>query len=411
MSASASSGANGEGDQATVTASPIQDEFSDLELDSDASSLRTQGSISEDIVCPSCGSANDSLTPFCVECRRPLTSPFAYEDGQYTAAGETEGRGSANADTLPSPSTTPFKLGGFTLPSFLSSSRMLMVTVLASVILNVILFLVWIFTTDHGLPWFIYPLAGTVFICGCLYLATHSVEDPVLELHALLAATINFPLIFTYVFEFTKQPYFAYVLIPSAALLCFHLLIKDYMGPSSRPHKFFYIHLLCIFIPLNLILFTVFLTTNPGEAWFVFPLLMTAIPMIAHYVIAFHPNDPHKWFYVDVATASCLAGFLLLLWAVTPTAHPWFVYPWIAMGVFIFGHYLYDYRPVSLQQGAGVGLTVLQKVGTILGKLRPTKLTAILKRRMASDKPPAPTTTGEDNLEAEVSATTPASQV
>jgi hypothetical protein len=29
---------------------------------------------------------------------------------------------------------------------------------------------VWLFTTDHGLPWFIYPLAVSVIVCGCLHL-------------------------------------------------------------------------------------------------------------------------------------------------------------------------------------------------------------------------------------------------
>jgi hypothetical protein len=29
---------------------------------------------------------------------------------------------------------------------------------------------VWLFTTDHGLPWFIYPLAVSVILCGSLYL-------------------------------------------------------------------------------------------------------------------------------------------------------------------------------------------------------------------------------------------------
>lgn len=173
--------------------------------------------------------------------------------------------------------------------------------------------------------------------------ASHNTTDPWLKFHVLVSATVNFTIIFTYasmtthslsltfhahgklmktsiiasiryVFKFERQPYFAYVLLPSIGLLCFHLLMNNYWGVMPRPHKLFYIHLLAIFAPLNLILFTVFLTTSPNEAWFVFPLLLTAIPMMSHYVVAFHPDDAHKWFYIDVITASCLGGLAFLLW-------------------------------------------------------------------------------------------------
>ncbi|ELR22124.1 uncharacterized protein ACA1_159220 [Acanthamoeba castellanii str. Neff] len=145
------------------------------------------------------------------------------------------------------------------LPPLASRARFLKWIVIATLVLNVALFLgipsprpVWLFTTDHGLPWFIYPLAVSVILCGSLYLASHNVEKPWLQLHLLVSATINFTIIFTYVFKFDRQPYFAYVLLPSAGLLCLHLLLTDHWGVMPRPHKYFYVHLVSIYVPLNL---------------------------------------------------------------------------------------------------------------------------------------------------------------
>ena len=46
--------------------------------------------------------------------------------------------------------------------------------------------------------------------------------------------------------------------------------------------------------------------------------------------------------------------------AVTPTDHPWFVYLWVAGGVVIAGHYVFEYQPKLLQRSAVAGLGLLQ---------------------------------------------------
>lgn len=332
--------------------------------DDDLSDVKTSTSVSDDVLCPTCGFCNESVTNYCGQCGRPLTvaSTNTLSTGSSSVASRLEppsltatpgwrpGPGQStvnNNNNNATDATTTTDRNKW--PSLASRARFVKWVVIASILLNVALFLVWLFTTDHGLPWFIYPLAASVIGCGSLYLASNNVEDPWLQFHVLVSATINFTLIFTYVFKFDHQPYFAYVLLPSAGLLCLHLLLTDHWGALPRPHKFFYVHLLSIFAPLNLILFTAFLTTNPGEAWFVFPLLLTSIPLMAHYIVAFHPDDPHKWFYINLATVSSLAGIFFLLWAVTPTDHPWFVYLWVAGGVEIAAHWVIDYQPKTLQ--------------------------------------------------------------
>lgn len=223
-------------------------------------------------------------------------------------------------------------------------------------------------------------------LCGHIHVRTHVIPTNALACaHTTLCGCAH-----SYVFKFTRQPYFAYVLLPSAGLLSLHLVLLN--SAMSRPHKFYYIHLLSIYAPLNLILFTVFLTTNPHEAWFVFPLLLTSIPMLAHYIIAFHAGDPHKWFYIITTTASCIAGLFFLVWyqsslfpscksgdltsspwyrAVTPTDHPWFVYPWLALGVIVAGYYVIDYQPNAFKRGGEMGLRLLQSVWTKAHGLRP----------------------------------------
>ncbi|ELR14358.1 uncharacterized protein ACA1_333960 [Acanthamoeba castellanii str. Neff] len=356
------------------------DEFSDEDLESDDAKTHTEASLSDEVVCPTCGYCNDAVTNYCVECGRPLgatRSRASSVSGSPTASrAEPPSMATKTIKATTSPATTTTSAAGARggaateetkLPPLASRARFLKWIVIATLVLNVALFLgipsprpVWLFTTDHGLPWFIYPLAVSVILCGSLYLASHNVEKPWLQLHLLVSATINFTIIFTYVFKFDRQPYFAYVLLPSAGLLCLHLLLTDHWGVMPRPHKYFYVHLVSIYVPLNLVLFTAFLTTTPGEAWFVFPLLLTSVPLMAHYIIAFHPDDPHKWFYVDLATVSTLAGLFFLLWAVTPTDHPWFVYLWVAGGVVIAGHYVFEYQPKVLQRGAAGGLGLLQ---------------------------------------------------
>jgi hypothetical protein len=384
------------------------DDFSDEDL----SSEKTGASISDDIVCPTCGYCNDGVAFSCVECGRPLDqvhhrpnlAGVAAEFGTDTSQVAPPSLSSKNKATVDVGGAATANNGGSSVkwwPPLVTRARWFKWAVFATLLLNVALFLVWLLTTDHGLPWFIYPLAASVIFCGCLHLASHNVEDPWFRFHVLVSATVNFTLMFTYVFAFSRQPYFAYVLLPSAGLLCLHCLLTDRWGPQPRPHKYFYVHLLSIFVPLNLILFTVFLTTQPTEAWFVFPLLLTSVPLLNHYTIAFHPEDPHKWFYVNLITVSCLAGHFFLLWAVTPTDHPWFVYLWLAGGVLIAGHYIYDYHPKAILTGATQALGLAQLAWTKLHNLRAPSW------RKKADQPP-PVVTPEA---AGMSSPTPMSQV
>ncbi len=144
-------------------------------------------------------------------------------------------------------------------------------------------------------------------------------------------------------FAYVVHPWFVYVLVPSAAAMALHLYWIDYWGPISRPHKLFYMHILCIYVPLNVVLFTIFVATAPGHPWFAYPLLLTAVPVVAHYIISFH-SSPHKWFYIHVAEVSLISGFLFLVWYLTPASHPWFIYPWIAFSCGLLLHYSHEYH-------------------------------------------------------------------
>jgi hypothetical protein len=371
------------------------EEVSDEEL----SDIKTS-SIGDNVLCSICGYSNDSATNYCGQCGN-LLGNTAPSTASWSASSSA-----SSADTI--------KETMLWTPLW-SQTRLVRWATMGAILLNIVLFLVWLFTTNGGLPWFIYPLAASIISCGCLYLASHEVEKPLLQLHVLVSAVVNFTLIFTYVFQFTRQPYFAYVLLASAGLLSFHLLITDHWGSIPRPHKFFYIHLISLFSPLNLILFTVFLTTRPDFAWFVFPLLISSVPMMAHFVIAFHPTDPHKWFYVNLTSTSVIAGLLFLVWAVTPVVYPWFVYFWLMFGAWIGGHYVVDYHREVLQRGASLVLGFLQNCWS---KIRQLSTISFFKRKRSNTdekKAPAGTTdtseTSGASVAGETSQTTGASYV
>jgi len=242
--------------------------------------------------------------------------------------------------------------------------------VVASVILDLALFTVWVFAFA-GFPWFIYLFASTGALCGSLFLLSQSVPNQLLKLHLLLSVIINFTVLHTYVFAYTQQPYFAYVLIPSGALLVLHLFLVDYWGPISRPHKLFYIHLFCIYIPLNAILFVAFISSSPSFAWFAFPLWATSVLPLAHYILAFHQDSPHKWFYVDLAIIGNLAGLVFLISYVTSPYLPWFIYAWSIMGIVIGVHYAYDFHPSTIKRLASSSLV---KVGGLRQKISAMRL-------------------------------------
>jgi len=280
--------------------------------------------------CPSCGFVNEGVPRDCGNCRRPFLEPLSANQVDEEEAKQ-----------------------GFS--PLAKHMRVFWSIIVASILLDIALFTVWIFAFA-GLPWFIYVFAVTGALCGTLYLFSKSDPDQFLKLHILLSVIVNFTVFFTYFFVFSSQPYFAYVLIPSGALFLLHLFLIDYWGDIPRPHKFFYIDIFCIFIPLNALLFVAFISSSPSSAWFAFPLWATSVIPLVHYILAFHQSSPHKWFYVHLALELNLAGLLFMVWWVSGTIIPWFVYIWSFQGIVLAAHYAYDYHPVAIKRLASKGV-------------------------------------------------------
>ena len=124
-------------------------------------------------------------------------------------------------------------------------------------------------------------------------------------------------------------------LIPCVALLALHHLIEQYRQPDwtgTMGQLFFKIHLYTIYLPLNALLFVIFLTTDPDTPWFLYPLLTTSLPVSLHYIFTYYHESPHKWIIAHLATFGQVNFFFFMVWYLANDGEdfPWFI---IIMGI------------------------------------------------------------------------------
>jgi hypothetical protein len=132
------------------------DEFSDEDLESDDAKTHTEASLSDEVVCPTCGYCNDAVTNYCVECGRPLgatRSRASSASGSPTASRAEPPSmvttATSKATTATSKATTTSAVGArggaateeTKWPPLASRVRFLKWIVIATLLLNVALFL------------------------------------------------------------------------------------------------------------------------------------------------------------------------------------------------------------------------------------------------------------------------------
>lgn len=204
------------------------------------------------------------------------------------------------------------------------------IVVVAVSLTNFFLFLIWLLTT-HAFPWFIYPVFGSVALGGMIYIPLANIQRKLLVLHFFLSTMLNLTILSTWIFAYTPHPWFIYVLIPSISLALFHSLLSGLWEINSLKHKWFYIHLLCIYIPLNVLLFISWTSTRPSTPWFIYPFFGTSFALIPHFFSTFYAHNPHKWVFIHASLSSSLNVFSFLVWYITGHGFPWFVFVWIGL--------------------------------------------------------------------------------
>eukprot|EP01120_Amphizonella_sp_Union-15-10_P005851 TRINITY_DN1790_c0_g1_i1.p1 TRINITY_DN1790_c0_g1~~TRINITY_DN1790_c0_g1_i1.p1 ORF type:complete len:137 (-),score=16.62 TRINITY_DN1790_c0_g1_i1:152-562(-) len=85
---------------------------------------------------------------------------------------------------------------------------------------------------------------------------------------------------------------------------------------------------------INLFLFLVWLGYGQGFPWFMWPILILAIPMFLNRLWSLH-NERRAWVLVSVAL-SLLDMALFVTWVFTKTVFPWFLIVWAVSLVVIW---------------------------------------------------------------------------
>lgn len=68
-----------------------------------------------------------------------------------------------------------------------------------AIVINTILFLVWLLLMPDSAPWFVYPASCSVAMLSVYYVVFYVEESKWLKLHLMLSVNFNLLLIFTYV--------------------------------------------------------------------------------------------------------------------------------------------------------------------------------------------------------------------
>jgi len=222
-------------------------------------------------------------------------------------------------------------------------------------LVNAALFFVWLVTT-HGFPWFIYPLYGSVGFIGLLYILLTPMDRKLLITHTFVSAVVNILILSTYVFAYVPHPWFIYVLFPSAALLGLHAILTEGVFPAdSLKHKWFCVHALCFFLPVNVMLFISWAATSHDGPWFIFPFFPTVIALAIHFVLTFYYDHPHKWFLLNAVTTSIVNVYLFLIWYIADAGgFPWFIFVWIPTSIPLLAHLWIAYRPFRKRVAAAL---------------------------------------------------------
>jgi len=240
-------------------------------------------------------------------------------------------------------------------------------TVGLAAVANAIVILVWLIA-DHGFPFFIYSLGGTIAVATIVYVASYVPERKLITAHFLLSVNVNLLLVLTWIFAFTPFPWFIFVLIPCMAMFSLHHLVEQYRSPDwtgTLAELLFKIHLYSAYIPLNVMLFITCLTTDPDLPWFLYPLMVTSVPVSLHYLFIYHKESPHKWFLVHLALFGQVNVFFFMVWYLAGHDFPWFTIIMAITGVLLGIHYgLHFHRNSSprLQQIEKVGLDTLSQM-------------------------------------------------
>jgi len=50
-----------------------------------------------------------------------------------------------------------------------------------------------------------------------------------------------------------------------------------------------------------------------------------------------------QWFWLHFVVYATIQVFLLIVWAITSSSYPWFVFPFFGWGIFVAGHAAYAY--------------------------------------------------------------------
>jgi len=237
-----------------------------------------------------------------------------------------------------------------------------------AVLANAIVILVWLITV--GFPFFIYSLSGTIAVATIFYVTSQVPEGKLITAHFLLSVNLNLTLIFTWIFAFVPFPWFIFVLIPCMALFSLHHLIEQYRNPEwtgTMAELYFKIHLHSIYIPLNAMLFITCLTTNPDTPWFLYPLMVTSLPVSLHYIFTYLKESPDKWFLTHLAVFGQANFFFFMVWYLTNNdVFPWFIIITAITGVLLAIHYALHFHrgrvSPRLQEIEKAGLDTLSQM-------------------------------------------------
>jgi len=196
-------------------------------------------------------------------------------------------------------------------------------------------FIVWLLISFavRQWPWFIWTTAFFLMtITWHFYIFIRPKE--ILQLHATWFVIINVVIFLTWMFAVHLTAWFLYFFFGFGIFLSIHYCVVKY---RDSPHKWLNIHV-SFYVNTNLLCFMVYL----GDArfpWFIYVLGGLAIPLIFHWIIHYYGKN---WWRIHLCIFTDVQLMLFFSWAATSSyVVPWFIFPLLLWGVGLGAHWYF----------------------------------------------------------------------